>query len=523
MKWKLKENLSGQYPDRKTELEIKQTKDCLSFSFICSKSYLRSFSDKNNDTLYRASVVEVFLDVGDESYYEIEVAPNGATFFAKILNRKVKLLDNNLFESHARVENDKYFVDIKINLNKIHNPEALKFNAFRIELDNEDTQHLYAMFPTFSHTFHVPEKFVLLTPFLQSERLFEVTNEFDLQGTIKNVYPYGNGHINKTYLVSTDQKHKYVLQKINNNVFPDVDTLMSNILLATKHLKDKGMPTLNVIPYKDGKPYLLTNGEYYRVYDAIMNAVSYESVENEEMLTKLGKTVGVFHKAFRDFDANKLSETIPNFHNTQKRYENLLNAIELDPLGRKKDVEIEIATVNKYKDEYSKIVDGIRDNKIKNAITHNDTKINNVMFDINSGEPICLIDLDTVMPGSYLYDVGDAFRSLFIGDNESTTDLSKITVSYPIFESFMKGYLAEMKDVLNPYEIEMIPFSMFLITMECGIRFLEDYIRGDVYFNCHYPKQNLDRCRTQIKLAEEIYANMKNFHDIVETLLKDIN
>ena len=522
MQWRLKENLTGQYPDRKTLLEIKKTKEAISFNFACSKSFLQSFSNKNNDELYRASVVEVFLDVGEESYYEIEVAPNGVTFFAKILNRKVTLLENDFFTSEVRVQDNKYFVDIKVDLKKIRDPEIIKFNAFRIELDLEGEQHLYAMFPTFSNTFHVPERFVLLNSVLDSERLFEVSNDFDLEGNIVNVYPYGNGHINKTYLVSTDIKRKYVLQRINNSIFQDVDVLMNNICLVTEHLKSKGLETLNVIPYKDGKPYLKYHDEYYRFYDAILSAVSYEEVSDEAMLEKLGYSIGEFHQALRDFDATKLVEIIPNFHNTKQRYLNLLNAIELDPLNRTKDVLKEIETVNKYKDEYSKIVDGIKNGQIKLAITHNDTKINNVMFDAYTGKPRCVIDFDTVMPGSYLYDVGDAFRGLFTGNNEDNPDLTRINISYPIFTAFMKGYLKQMKDVLNPYELEMIPFSMFLITMECGIRFLEDYIRGDVYFNCHYPKQNINRCRTQIKLAEDIYAHMKEFHKIVESILNDM-
>ena len=522
MRWRLKDNLTGKAPDRKTELEILKTGDSVSFNFSCSKSDLLSFSNKNNDPIYKGSVVEVFIDVGEESYYEIEVAPNGTTFFARILNRKVKLLDNDLFESNVLINGDKYFVTIKVDLRKINNPENIKFNAFRIETNSSGHQSLYAMFPTFSDTFHVPERFVLLSSVLSSERVFEVANDFDLGGSIISVFPYGNGHINKTYLVSTDGKRKYVLQKINNSIFPDVDALMNNIVLVTKHLQNKGFESLNVVPYKDGKSYLLTNGEYYRVYDAILNAVSYEEVTDEMMLEKLGHSIGEFHQALRDFDASQLVEIIPNFHNTRQRYLNLLNAIELDAFDRKKDVLDEIAKVNKYKDEYGKIVDAISNGKIKLAITHNDTKINNVMFDAVTGRPRCVIDFDTVMPGSYLYDIGDAFRGLFTGDNEDNPDLSKISISYTTFIAFMKGYLEQMKDVLNPYEIEMIPFSMFVITMECGIRFLEDYLRGDVYFNCHYPRQNINRCRTQIKLAEDIYANMKEFHEIVENLLKDL-
>ena len=523
MRWRFKDNVTGSVPDRKTELEIIKQDKMVSFNFACSKSDLISYSDKNNDRLYDASVVEVFIDVGEEDYYEIEVAPNGAIFFAKILNKKVTFIDNdNFFTSEVHIEGVKYFVTIKVDLSRVKDLNQVKFNAYRIEKDKEGKQSLYALFPTFSNTFHVPERFVLLNSFLSSEKLFEVCNSFNLGGSIINVFPYGNGHINKTYLVSTDNKRKYVLQQINNTIFPDVDSLMNNIVLATEHLERKGFETLHVVNYVDGKPYLCVDNKYYRVYDAIMNAISHEEVSDETMLEKLGYSIGEFHQAFRDFDATQLVEVIPNFHNTRQRYLNLLDAIEKDSFNRKKDVLKEIETVNKYKNEFPKIVDAIKEGKIKLAITHNDTKINNVMFDIATNQPRCVIDLDTIMPGSYLYDVGDAFRGLFTGNNEDNTDLSKLNISYPIFTAFMKGYLPQMKDVLNSYELEMIPFSMFLITMECGIRFLEDYIRGDVYFRCHYPKQNINRCRTQIKLAQDIYSHMKEFHDIVESILSDV-
>lgn len=521
MRWRFKDNLTGSVPNRKTELEIIKEENTVSFNFACSKSDLISYSNIDNDKLYLASVVEVFLDVGEKRYYEIEVAPNGATFFAKILNRNIEFIDNDLFESSVHIEGAKYFVTIKVDLSKIRDFNLVKFNACRIEKDKEGNTSLYALFPTNCETFHVPEKFIKLSSFLSSEKLFEVCNRFDLGGSIINVYPYGNGHINKTYLVSTDNKRKYVLQQINNTIFPDIDALMNNIVSITKHLQSKNMETLNVIDYKDGKPYLLFDNKYYRVYDAILGAISYEEVSDSLMLEKLGYSIGEFHQALRDFDATKLVEIIPNFHNTRQRYLNLLDAIEEDSFDRKKDVLSEIEKVQKYQDQYGKIVDSIKNGKIKLAITHNDTKINNVMFDIETGQPRCVIDFDTVMPGSYLYDIGDAFRGLFTGDNEDNPDLSKINISYPIFESFMRGYLKQMKNVLNPYEIEMIPFSMFVITMECGIRFLEDYLRGDVYFRCHYPKQNINRCRTQIKLAEDIYSNMDKFHEIVERILQE--
>ena len=343
----------------------------------------------------------------------------------------------------------------------------------------------------------------------------EILNNFQIDSEIKSYSPLGNGHINTTFLVETISRKKYVLQKINNNVFKDVDLLMSNYFKVTNYLFENGFESIHLVPTKDGHYYSRYNDEYYRLYDYIDDAIWYEGIDNTNLIYCAAKAFGKLHKSLKGFDASELGEVIPNFHNTYQRYLNLLEAIKVDKLNRVKDCQKEIEFIKKFADTYSKIVDGIKDKTISLGVSHNDPKINNVLFDVKSGDIRAVIDLDTIMPGSYLYDFGDALRSLFTGDNEDSKDLSKLVVNYDVFEAYTKGYLEEMRDVLTPKEVELLSFSAFLLTIECGIRFLEDHIRGDVYFRIHYPNQNLIRARTQLTLADNIYQNLDALDEIV--------
>ena len=348
-------------------------------------------------------------------------------------------------------------------------------------------------------------------------KLVDITNCFDIPTEALNYYPLGNGHINSTFLVYTRGGKQYVLQKINNVVFKDVDLLMNNIFAVTNYLKDVGFESLHAIKTRDGKLYYADEDSFYRLYDYIEDTVCYEKVSNNYFLIYCyAKAFGRLHKALSKFDSSKLGEVIPNFHNTVNRYQNFLNAVELDSEGRKKTCLPEISIVKSHKNEYGKIVKGIEKGLVANSISHNDPKINNILFDKFSGDMRAVIDLDTVMPGSYLYDYGDALRSLFTGNNEDSEDLSQLVVNFDVFEAFTKGYLAEMKDVLTPKEIELLPFSAFLLTIECGMRFLEDYLRGNVYFKTKYPEHNLVRARTQLTLAENIYFNLDKLTAIVQ-------
>ena len=350
--------------------------------------------------------------------------------------------------------------------------------------------------------------------------LVEVTNKFDIPTAALNHYPLGNGHINSTFLIYA----KYVLQKINSVVFKDIDLLMNNVFKVTEYLRNKGFESLHAIKTRDGKLYYEENGSYYRLYDYIQDSVCYEKISGNMYLVYCdAKAFGKLHRALAKFDASKLGEVIPHFHDTKQRYQNFLDAVKEDKCGRVQTCLEEIETIKKYADEYGVIMDGIANGEISYSVTHNDPKINNVMFDKFSGDIRAVIDLDTIMPGSFLFDFGDSLRSLFTGDNEDSEDLSKLVVNYDVFEAYTKGYLSEMKDVLKPREIELLPFSAFLLTIECGMRFLEDYLRGDVYFKIKHPDHNLIRARTQIKLAEDIYNNLNQLSSIVKKVNKNID
>jgi len=348
-----------------------------------------------------------------------------------------------------------------------------------------------------------------------------ISKQFKLEGEFIKCEPYGNGHINKTYLLTTNKK-AYILQQINNYAFKDVDLLMNNIVIVTNYIKSIGQESMTVVYTVDNKPYLKIDSDtYFRVYEFVENSLCFEKIETLEMLELDGKAFGKLHKDLKNLDATKLGEVIKDFHNTPKRYENLLNAIKEDSHHRVAECQNEINVINSFKDLLSKIVDGIDDKTINLATTHNDPKINNVLFDRTSGEVRCVIDLDTIMPGSVLYDIGDSFRSLFTGNNEDTLNLDLLVVNYDIFDKFIKGYLSEMGDYLTPKEIELIPYSAFLLTIECGIRFLEDYLRGDVYFHTSKEKHNLIRARTQIRLAQNIYHSIKELNIIINKYTKE--
>ncbi len=334
------------------------------------------------------------------------------------------------------------------------------------------------------------------------------------------VSPYGDGHINDTFIVKTEPK--YILQKINTSTFKDPQSLMNNISLVTEFLAKKivaagGNPdveTLTIVNTLDGKHYFEYEGKCYRVYKFI-NGVSY-NLPDTELLCEAGRAFGKFQNQLADFDASVLTESIPNFHHTRKRFINLQNAVKEDKAARAAEVskEIEFAL---YCEKYVDIVlDGIADGSIPLRVTHNDTKINNVLFDKETNKCLSVIDLDTVMPGSMLYDFGDALRFGASSAKEDETDLDSVYSMPEKFEAFTKGFLGEVKASATPREIELLPLSVLLLTYECGIRFLTDYLEGDTYFKIHYPKQNLDRARNQLKLVADLETKLELYGEIVK-------
>lgn len=338
------------------------------------------------------------------------------------------------------------------------------------------------------------------------------------------IAPYGDGHINDTYLTSSRQ---FILQRINTKIFKDYEQLMNNIDGVTSFLKEKikaagGNPereTLTVIKTKDGKNYYKTeDGDVYRLYIYIDNSVARSVVTDPVQLYHAGKAFGKFQFMLADYPAENLFEVIPDFHNTRKRFEALKEAIENDIAGRKHLVEKEIEFALSQEHYIDTVVDGLASGELPLRVTHNDTKINNVLFDKDTEEGLCVIDLDTVMPGSLLYDFGDALRAGATTGAEDETDLSKVWFDMYAFKNFAKGFLEYTNASMTDKEAELLPLSAKLLTYECGIRFLTDYLNGDTYFKIHREHHNLDRARNQFKLVEDMTNKEAEMMSIINQL-----
>ena len=304
---------------------------------------------------------------------------------------------------------------------------------------------------------------------------------------------------------------------------------MDNVEAVTSHLKKKiiangGDPereTLTVIKSKDGKNYVKDGDDCYRCYIFVDDVDVLEGDATPKDLYEAAFAYGKFMNMLDDFPAEKLFETIPNFHNTVSRYADFEKSVAENKSGRAESVKEEIKFVLDRKHFTSVVVDGLADGRIPLKVTHNDTKLNNILFDKVTGKGLCVIDLDTVMPGSALYDFGDALRFAGSTATEDEKDLSKVEFDLEKFKMFTKGFVDAAKDSLNDYEIELLPFSVMLMTYECGMRFLADYIDGDVYYKVHYDGHNLDRCRTQFKLVADMEAKEQQMKDIVKEIIEE--
>lgn len=352
-----------------------------------------------------------------------------------------------------------------------------------------------------------------------NEEYMSVARLFALEGTPQDVRPYGEGHINKTMLVTTDRK-RYILQKMNTNVFPDSDGLMANIVYVTEMLRSKGVETLEVVPTNDGKSYLRTEHGNYRVYKFIENTVTFQTVTDRQVFFNSGRAFGAFQNYLAEFDASVLCEVIPHFHDTPKRMRDFLEVLERDEHGLADTCRDEINFVLAHKDEVSKVVDGLADGSIPLRVTHNDTKLNNILMDAVTHEARAVIDLDTIMPGSMLYDFGDSIRFGASTAAEDEKDLDKVHFDIDSFAAYAKGFVGEVKHSITPAEADLLGYSAFLMTFECGTRFLTDYLDGSKYFGTKYPEHNLVRCRTQFKLCTEQIAAFDKMSAIVKEILK---
>ena len=357
-------------------------------------------------------------------------------------------------------------------------------------------------------------------------KIKELLKEFQIEGDTVSAERFGEGHINETYLVKTDlngNEKKYIFQKINSTLFPDASELMHNIELVTEFNRKKiaergGDPdreSLTLIYTADGKPYLKADSGNYRIYKYI-DGVAYQVVEKPEHFYQSAVAFGNFANLLAEFDAKSLYEVLPNFHNTVKRFKDFKASLEKNASGRAESVKKEIDFVlarEGYCDRITKLLDS---GKMPTKVTHNDTKLNNVMFDKNTGKYLAVIDLDTIMPGSICYDFGDSIRFGCNPCAEDERDLSKVNFDINLFEQYAKGYLSAVGDSATQIERDNLAFSSILMTYECGMRFLADHIDGDVYFHITRENQNLDRARTQLKLIADMERLLPEMNEIVK-------
>ena len=358
-----------------------------------------------------------------------------------------------------------------------------------------------------------------------------ITNEiktafdaFEQGGNIISVNQITAGLINATYLVETDKNEKYILQKINTFVFKNPDELMENIVGVTKHItkriKEAGgdykRENLNFLPCSSGEYYFRDeNDGAWRLYIYVDDAQTYNKPKDIHTFRDAGRAFGRFMKLLDGYPAETLHETIKNFHYTPARYENFLKAVNADIKGRKALCEDEIQFVIDREADTHKLTDLIKEGVLPLRVTHNDTKLNNVLFDMKTDKGICVIDLDTIMPGLSLYDFGDSIRSGANKGAEDESDLSKVGIDISLFEVYVDGFLSETAESLNDAEIDNLAYGAKIMTFECGIRFLTDYLEGDVYFRTTHPEHNIIRARNQFKLVADMEANMNELNAIV--------
>ena len=358
--------------------------------------------------------------------------------------------------------------------------------------------------------------------------LIEIIKAYPEFGKYIGYRPITDGHINDTYVIKYETTNgeclQYLLQRINVNVFKKPIELMENVCGVTSFLREKiekegGDPTretLTVYPAKDGKNYVMADdGGCWRMYNYVDDTYSINELTSPDDFRSAALSFGNFQNQLADYPIETLHETIPNFHNTPSRFKDFLEALDKNASGRKDAAKPEIDFVLEREKDCSVITDLLNCGDLPLRVTHNDTKLNNVLFDKKTNKGICVVDLDTVMPGSSLYDFGDSIRFGANTAAEDETDLSKVSLSLEYFKAYVEGYLETAGPSLTENEIKYLPFAAKLLTFECGIRFLGDFINGDVYFKVDYPEHNLIRARTQFKLVEDIEAKYNEMVNIV--------
>ena len=362
----------------------------------------------------------------------------------------------------------------------------------------------------------------------EMSQLSPIAEFFGLSGAIEQVRPISTGHINRTYRVQIDG-HEYIMQRINGYVFNRPQDIMENIEKVTAHIiqklkaegRDPQRGTLNYLHGNNNLNYQVDEeGHFWRVCPYIEGTASYEQVENLHMLESAGYAFGEFQRMLSDFPMDLLHETIADFHNTEKRLNDFFAIVEADPLGRAADVAAEIRFFADHRESAGKFTGMLDRGELPLRVTHNDTKYNNILIDTDTFDAVCVVDLDTVMPGLSVYDFGDAIRFAASTALEDETDLSKISINMEYFEAFTKGFMEASGGAFTQAEIDNMAQGCINITIELASRFLMDHINGDKYFAVHRPNHNLDRARSQIKLAQEMEAHLDEMNSIVRKYAK---
>lgn len=344
--------------------------------------------------------------------------------------------------------------------------------------------------------------------------LTNIVNSFKTEGELLYFEPYGEGHIHDTYFIKTT-KQEYILQKINKIVFSEPDKLMENIKLVTEFLKNKSIITLDIIETINGQSYLFFEGNYYRIYAFLADSISYNKTEDYHLLENLGVGYSKFLNSLEDLNTKLLHETIVDFHNARERYQKFQSII-MKENPRIRECQNEILFIKNRFELLMKISDSLRLGIIPERVTHNDTKLSNLLF-TKSNKPLCVIDLDTVMPGSILFDYGDALRACANTASEDEDNLMKVKFNIRAFEAFTKGFLKYIQ--LTEDEVYLLPYASIIMTLENGMRFLIDFLENDVYFKTSYEKHNLVRARNQFKLVESMESHIPNMKKIITQLI----
>jgi hypothetical protein len=348
---------------------------------------------------------------------------------------------------------------------------------------------------------------------MTNNEYLQVLSHFDLEENAVEVTPFGNGHINDTLKVTTASgTDRYVLQRINHHIFKDVEMLQNNIQIVTSHIREKlearheadiDRKVLTFLPAKDGKNYYCDGENYWRVCRMIPDSMSLEEV-SPELSYEAGKAFGDFQSMLADIPEGTLGETIPNFHNMEFRLQQFRDAIKADAAGRLDGVKDLVEEIEKRADAMCIQEVIYRAGKLRKRINHCDTKVNNVLFDSHSGRVLCVIDLDTVMPGYVLSDIGDFIRTGANAGAEDDPDLDRVHVNMEIFKAYTRGYMESAQSFLTPLEIRLLPYGGRLMTYMQTVRFLTDYINGDTYYKIHHPEHNLQRTKAQFKLFQSL-------------------